>query len=83
MKSAARSGDYGNLVELQHNFGLTTRYGHLSKFKVAPGDVVKRGDVIGVVGSTGRSTGTHLHYEILANGKLINPLQLLTQPAKR
>ncbi len=83
VRSAARSGDYGNLVELQHNFGLTTRYGHLSKFRVAPGDVVKRGDVIGVVGSTGRSTGTHLHYEILANGKLINPLQLLTQPAKR
>lgn len=81
--SAGRSGDYGNLVELQHNFGLSTRYGHLSTFTVGPGTVVKRGDVIGVVGSTGRSTGTHLHYEILASGKLINPLQLLTQPAKR
>ena len=81
--SAGRSGDYGNLVELQHNFGLSTRYGHLSTFTVGPGTVVKRGDVIGVVGSTGRSTGTHLHYEILANGKLINPLQLLTRPAKR
>ena len=81
--SASRSGDYGNLVELQHNFGLSTRYGHLSTFTVGPGTVVKRGDVIGVVGSTGRSTGTHLHYEILANGKLINPLQLLTRPAKR
>ncbi len=80
---AGRSGDYGNLVELQHNFGLTTRYGHLSRFNVGPGAVVKRGDILGVVGSTGRSTGTHLHYEILANGKLINPLQLLTQPAKR
>ena len=83
MTSAGQSGDYGNLVELQHNFGLSTRYGHLSTFAVGPGTVVKRGDVIGVVGSTGRSTGTHLHYEILANGKLINPLQLLTRPAKR
>ena len=53
------------------------------RFNVKPGQTVKRGDVIGYVGSTGRSTGAHLHYEILANGKLINPLQLLTQPAKR
>ena len=68
---------------LQHDFGLTTRYGHLSKFNAASGATVKRGDVIGYVGSTGRSTGAHLHYEILANGKLINPLQLLTQPAQR
>ena len=48
-----------------------------------PGQIVKRGDVIGYVGSTGRSTGAHLHYEILANDRLINPLQLLTQPANR
>ena len=48
-----------------------------------PGQTVKRGDVIGYVGSTGRATGAHLHYEILANGKLLNPLQLLTQPADR
>jgi murein DD-endopeptidase MepM/ murein hydrolase activator NlpD len=50
---------------------------------VKPGDSVNRGDVIGLVGSTGRSTGAHLHYEILFNGKLINPLSLLTQPVKR
>jgi murein DD-endopeptidase MepM/ murein hydrolase activator NlpD len=81
--SAGYSGDYGNLIVLRHNFGLTTRYGHLSAFKVKVGQTVKRGDVIGYVGSTGRSTGTHVHYEILANGQLINPLQLLTQPAKR
>ena len=81
--SASYTGDYGNLIVLRHDFGLATRYGHLSRFNVSPGATVHRGDVIGYVGSTGRSTGAHLHYEILANGKLINPLQLLTQPAKR
>jgi murein DD-endopeptidase MepM/ murein hydrolase activator NlpD len=81
--SATFTGDYGNLVVLKHAFGLMTRFGHLSKFNVAPGQDVKRGDIIGYVGSTGRSTGSHLHYEILVNGRLINPLQLLTQPAVR
>jgi murein DD-endopeptidase MepM/ murein hydrolase activator NlpD len=80
--SASYSGEYGNLIVLNHDFGLSTRYGHLSKFNVKAGDTVRRGDVIGQVGSTGRSTGAHLHYEILANGRLINPLQLLTQPTK-
>jgi len=79
--SASYTGDYGNLVVLRHAFGLTTRYGHLSKFVVQPGQRVSRGEVIGYVGATGRATGSHLHYEIVANGKLINPLQLLTQPA--
>jgi murein DD-endopeptidase MepM/ murein hydrolase activator NlpD len=81
VESASYTGDYGNLVVLKHSFGLATRYGHLSAFAVKPGQSVKRGDVIGYVGATGRATGAHLHYEILANGKLINPLQLLTQPA--
>jgi len=81
--SAGYTGDYGNLITVRHDFGLATRYGHLSRFAVKVGQPVKRGDVIGYVGSTGRSTGAHLHYEIVANGKLINPLQLLTQPAKR
>jgi murein DD-endopeptidase MepM/ murein hydrolase activator NlpD len=80
VETAAYTGDYGNLIVLKHDFGLSTRYGHLSAFNVAPGASVKRGDVIGYVGSTGRSTGAHVHYEILANGKLINPLQLLTKP---
>jgi murein DD-endopeptidase MepM/ murein hydrolase activator NlpD len=79
VESAAYSGEYGNLIVVRHDFGLSTRYGHLSKFNVRPGQSVKRGDVIGLVGSTGRSTGAHLHYEVLANGKLINPLPLLTQ----
>jgi len=83
VESAQYSGPYGNLIVLRHDFGLATRYGHLSRFSVKPGTSVQRGDVIGYVGSTGRSTGAHLHYEILANGKLINPLQLLTQPGKR
>ena len=79
VESAAYSGEYGNLIVIRHDFGLSTRYGHLSKFHVRPGQSVKRGDVIGLVGSTGRSTGAHLHYEVLANGKLINPLPLLTE----
>ena len=81
VESASYTGDYGNLVVIAHGFGLTTRYGHLSAFAQKVGHEVKRGDIIGYVGSTGRSTGAHLHYEILANGKLINPLQLLTQPS--
>jgi murein DD-endopeptidase MepM/ murein hydrolase activator NlpD len=78
--STSFQGEYGNLIIVSHDFGITTRYGHLSAFKVKPGQTVHRGDVIGYVGSTGRSTGPHLHYEILANGKLLNPLQLLTKP---
>lgn len=74
---AAPSGDYGNLVIVNHGYGLVTRYGHLSKFSVWQGRDVKRGDIIGYVGATGRATGPHLHYEVLANGKLMNPLQLL------
>ena len=81
--AASYTGDYGNLIVLTHGFDLVTRYGHLSGFAVKPGQAVKRGAVIGYVGATGRATGSHLHYEILANGKLINPLQLLTQPANR
>jgi murein DD-endopeptidase MepM/ murein hydrolase activator NlpD len=81
VESASYTGDYGNLIVLKHGFGLATRYGHLSAFAVKAGQSVKRGEVIGYVGATGRATGAHLHYEILANGKLINPLQLLTQPA--
>src|SRR5262245_18485471 len=83
VESASYTGEYGNLITVKHDFGLSTRYGHLSRFNVKPGTSVKRGDIIGYVGSTGRSTGAHLHYEILANGKLINPLQLLTQPSRR
>jgi murein DD-endopeptidase MepM/ murein hydrolase activator NlpD len=80
---AGYQGAYGNLIVIDHGFGLETRYGHLSRFKVKRGDHVKRGDTIGIIGSTGRATGTHLHYEVHANGRLLNPLQLLTQQKPR
>ena len=70
---------YGNMIVIDHGFGLQTRYGHLLKSTVRAGTLVKRGDIIGQLGSTGRATGTHLHYEVLANGRLVNPLRLLTQ----
>jgi murein DD-endopeptidase MepM/ murein hydrolase activator NlpD len=79
VRAAGYEGAYGNLVEIDHGFGLETRYGHLQRFLVRPGAKVERGDTIGLIGGTGRTTGYHLHYEVLANGRLINPLQLLTQ----
>ena len=76
-------GGYGNLIVLDHGFGLQTRYGHLLNYVVKEGAKVNRGDIIGHVGNSGRSTGYHLHYEVLANGKLLNPLQLLSQQKPR
>ena len=78
IESAAYANGYGNAVVIKHGFGMSTRYGHLTKFAVAPGKQVKRGDVIGYVGATGRATGAHLHYEILINGQQVNPLRFLT-----
>lgn len=66
-------GGYGNLIELDHGNGLTTRYGHLSKVEVTVGDEISRGQLMGQVGSTGRSTGPHLHYELRLNDRPINP----------
>ena len=80
---AGYQGAYGNLVVIDHGFGLETKYGHLSRFSVRKGDSVTRGDVIGTLGATGRATGNHLHYEVHANGRLLNPLQLLTQQKPR
>lgn len=76
---AGYQGAYGNLVVLDHGFDLETRYGHLLDISVKPGAKVTRGQIIGHVGATGRATGYHLHYEVLADGKLLNPLRLLTQ----
>jgi murein DD-endopeptidase MepM/ murein hydrolase activator NlpD len=75
--AAGHNGAYGNMVMLDHGFGIVTKYGHLSRIAVRSGQRVKRGDVIGYVGSTGRSTGSHLHYEIWMNGRLTNPMTLL------
>jgi murein DD-endopeptidase MepM/ murein hydrolase activator NlpD len=75
--SAGSNGAYGNMVTLDHGFGIVTKYGHMSRIAVTPNQQVKRGDVIGYVGSTGRSTGAHLHYEIWMNGRLTNPMTLL------
>jgi murein DD-endopeptidase MepM/ murein hydrolase activator NlpD len=68
---------YGNLVELSHGRGIQTRYGHLSKSMVRAGQRVKRGDLIALMGSTGRSTGSHLHYEVRIDGKAVNPIPFM------
>jgi murein DD-endopeptidase MepM/ murein hydrolase activator NlpD len=68
---------YGRLVVLDHGFGVTTFYGHLSAFNVTPGQRVNRGDVIGYVGVSGRSTGPHVHYEVRINGAPVNPMRYL------
>ena len=64
----------GQAVYVAHGFGVTTRYGHMSRIEVRPGQRVKRGDVVGRVGNTGRSTGYHLHYEVRVDGDPVNPL---------
>jgi len=80
---AGWEGGYGNMIEIDHGNGLTTRYGHLSRIGVQPGDTVQRGQLIGLIGSTGRSTGPHLHYELRLNDKPINPRRFLPpEPAE-
>lgn len=75
--SAGYKGGYGNMIEIDHGNGLTTRYGHLSKIEIADGDTITRGQLIGYVGSTGRSTGPHLHFEVRVGDRSINPRHFL------
>ena len=75
---AGRLGGYGNMIEVNHGKGIATRYGHLSKIIVADNTRVKRGQLIGLMGSTGRSTGPHLHYEVRIDGHAVNPIPFLT-----
>jgi murein DD-endopeptidase MepM/ murein hydrolase activator NlpD len=76
VRRAGRNGGYGNFIELAHKNGVVTRFGHLNKINVKKGQLVTKHDVIGLMGSTGRSTSTHLHYEVLIDDKHVNPLKI-------
>ena len=71
------NGGYGNLIKLDHGRGIETRYGHLSRGLVSPGQRITRGQLIGHMGSTGRSTGSHLHYEVRIDGRAVNPIPFM------
>jgi murein DD-endopeptidase MepM/ murein hydrolase activator NlpD len=71
------SGGYGNLIKVDHGRGIETRYGHLSRILVNPGQRITRGQLIGHMGSTGRSTGSHLHYEVRIDGRAVNPIPFM------
>ncbi|MGB8300588.1 MAG: M23 family metallopeptidase, partial [Azonexus sp.] len=77
--SAGWQSDFGNMIEVDHGDGLTTRYAHLSRMNAKAGSLVKRGERIGAVGSTGRSTGSHLHFEVRTLGVAQNPASFLKQ----
>ena len=77
VKKAFRNGGYGNYVLIDHGNGYTSSFSHLQKYMVHKGDRVERGQLIGLIGNTGRSTGSHLHYEIALNNKPINPYKFL------
>jgi murein DD-endopeptidase MepM/ murein hydrolase activator NlpD len=74
---AGWGGAYGNMIDLGHGKGIATRYGHLSRVLVEAGEVVKKGQLIARMGSTGRSTGSHLHYEVRIDGRAVNPMPFL------
>ena len=77
LRAGWNSGGYGNLVEIDHGRGITTRYGHMSAILVRPGDRITRGQQVGRMGSTGRSTGNHLHYEVRIDGRAVNPIPFM------
>jgi murein DD-endopeptidase MepM/ murein hydrolase activator NlpD len=74
IESAKKSGTYGNVIVVNHGYGIKTLYAHLDDFNVKKGQKVKRGEVIGFVGNTGQSVGDHLHYEVIVKGKKVNPI---------
>ncbi|HWV56359.1 MAG TPA: M23 family metallopeptidase, partial [Longimicrobiales bacterium] len=75
--SAGRRGNYGIMIEIDHGYGYVSRYAHAAMAYVRPGQWVTRGDTIGEVGSTGLAAGTHVHYEVLVNGRPVNPLDYM------
>ena len=77
LRAGWNNGGYGNLVEIDHGRGIVTRYGHMSKIVVAEGQRVTRGQQVGFVGSTGRSTGNHLHYEVRIDNSPVNPIPFM------
>jgi murein DD-endopeptidase MepM/ murein hydrolase activator NlpD len=80
--SAGWAGGYGNMVEIDHGDGISTRYGHMAEVTVQAGDTVKAGEQVGLAGSTGRSTGTHLHYEVRENGRPVDPMYFVNAGIK-
>ena len=79
VSQTSRKPDYGKMLDVSHGYGFVTRYGHMSEVLVRPGQRVSRGDVLGRVGSTGRSTGPHVHYEVFRDGRRVNPWKYLGQ----
>ncbi|WP_233503523.1 M23 family metallopeptidase [Sphingomonas psychrotolerans] len=77
VRFAGRSGSYGEMVEIDHDGALSTRYAHLSRILVRPGARVERGQAVALMGSTGRSTGSHLHFEVRIGGRAVDPLPYL------
>jgi murein DD-endopeptidase MepM/ murein hydrolase activator NlpD len=77
LRAGWNNGGYGNLVEIDHGRGISTRYGHMSAILVHEGDHVTRGQQVGRMGSTGRSTGNHLHYEVRIDGRAVNPIPFM------
>ena len=76
---AGKRSGYGKLVEISHPDGLVTRYAHHKELVVSTGDVVKKGETIGKMGSTGRSTGPHVHFEVLKNGRTVDPTRYVAR----
>jgi murein DD-endopeptidase MepM/ murein hydrolase activator NlpD len=77
LRAGWNSGGYGNLVEIDHGRGIVTRYGHMSAILVSAGQHITRGQQVGRMGSTGRSTGNHLHYEVRIDGRPVNPIPFM------